>query len=114
MRELMQFALETFGTVDILINNAGGGVIRPFLEHTPETLRETVDRNLWTTLWCCYAALPHMQRAGYGRIQETGHHKVSLGYNHPLSKRTNLYADVYREQLITSRNGMALGINHSF
>ena len=53
-------------------------------------------------------------RAGYGRIQETGHHKVSLGYNHPLSKRTNLYADVYREQLITSRNGMALGINHSF
>jgi predicted porin len=61
-----------------------------------------------------YAVGADTVRAGYGRIQETGHHKVSLGYNHPLSKRTNIYADVYREQLITGRNGMALGINHSF
>ena len=79
VRELVQFALETFGTVDILINNAGGGVIRPFLEHTPETLRETVDRNLWTTLWCCYAALPHMQRVGYGRIINIGADSVRNG-----------------------------------
>ncbi len=39
------------GRIDILVNNAGGGVIRPFLEHTAETLRQTIDRNLWTVLW---------------------------------------------------------------
>ena len=32
------------GRVSILVNNAGGGIIRPFLEHTGETLRETIDR----------------------------------------------------------------------
>ncbi|MBU0538721.1 MAG: SDR family NAD(P)-dependent oxidoreductase, partial [Gammaproteobacteria bacterium] len=45
---LLDFALTTYQRVDILVNNAGGGIIRPFLEHTPETLMQTVDRNLWT------------------------------------------------------------------
>ena len=35
-----------FGPANILINNAGGGVIRPFLDHTPETLHATIDRSL--------------------------------------------------------------------
>jgi predicted porin len=61
-----------------------------------------------------YAVGADTVRVGYGRIQESGNHKVSLGYNHPLSKRTNLYADVYRERLVASRNGVALGLNHSF
>ncbi|HBC53282.1 MAG TPA: 2,3-dihydroxy-2,3-dihydro-p-cumate dehydrogenase, partial [Alphaproteobacteria bacterium] len=50
----------------ILVNNAGGGVIKPFLEQTPETLRITLDRNLWTTLWCTRAAIPEMQKRKYG------------------------------------------------
>ncbi len=61
-----------------------------------------------------YAVGADTVRVGYGRIQESGNHKLSLGYNHPLSKRTNLYADVYRERIVTDRNGVALGINHSF
>ncbi|VXB12845.1 SDR family oxidoreductase [Massilia sp. 9I] len=68
-----------FGAAGILINNAGGGVIRPFLEHTPETLRATLDRNLWTTLWCCRAFLPDMLHAGYGRIINIGADSVRNG-----------------------------------
>src|ERR1700739_4748780 len=48
--DLMATAVETLGHVDVLVNNAGGGVIRPTLEHTEETLRATVDTNLWTPL----------------------------------------------------------------
>jgi 2,3-dihydroxy-2,3-dihydro-p-cumate dehydrogenase len=67
------------GRVDILINNAGGGVIRPFLEHTPETLRQTIDRNLWTVLWCCRAVLPAMLAQGSGRIVNIGADSVRNG-----------------------------------
>ncbi|WP_404476988.1 SDR family NAD(P)-dependent oxidoreductase [Novosphingobium sp. BL-52-GroH] len=78
-RSLVDTALERFGRIDVLVNNAGGGIIAPFLDHTPETLRETVDRNLWSALWMCWLALPHMKRAGYGRIVNIGADSVRNG-----------------------------------
>lgn len=72
-------ATEHFGTVDILVNNAGGGILRPFLEHTPDTLRATIDRNLWTCIWCCWLALPIMKVRGYGRIVNLGADSVRNG-----------------------------------
>ncbi len=76
---LVAAAVARFGTVDLLVNNAGGGVIRPFLSHTPETLRLTIDRNLWTAIWCCRAALPHMVARKYGRIVNIGADSVRSG-----------------------------------
>ena len=67
------------GGASVLVNNAGGGVILPFLSHTPETLRATIDRNLWTTLWCTRAFLPAMLRARYGRIVNLGADSVRNG-----------------------------------
>lgn len=78
-RALVDAALDKHGRIDILVNNAGGGIIAPFLSHTPETLRETVDRNLWSALWMCWLALPHMKRAGYGRIVNIGADSVRNG-----------------------------------
>lgn len=68
-----------FGPAQVLVNNAGGGVILPFLEHTPQTLRTTVDRNLWTVLWCTRAFLPDMVDARYGRIVHLGADSVRNG-----------------------------------
>jgi 2,3-dihydroxy-2,3-dihydro-p-cumate dehydrogenase len=68
-----------FGRLDILANNAGGGILRPFLDHTPETLRATVDRNLWTCIWCCWYALPVMKAQRYGRIVNLGADSVRNG-----------------------------------
>jgi 2,3-dihydroxy-2,3-dihydro-p-cumate dehydrogenase len=76
---LIRRAVEAHGRVDILVNNAGGGIIKPFLEHTPETLKTTIDRNLWTAVWCCWHALPHMRRNGYGRIVNIGADSVRNG-----------------------------------
>jgi len=72
-------AMTHYGALDILVNNAGGGILRPFLEHTPETLRTTIDRNLWTAIWCCWHALPLMKARGYGRIVNLGADSVRNG-----------------------------------
>ena len=76
---LRDVALTRFGRIDILVNNAGGGVILPFLEHTPETLKKTLDRNIWTCLWCCRAVLPVMVAQDYGRIVSIGADSVRNG-----------------------------------
>lgn len=77
--QLLALTRAQLGGATILVNNAGGGVIRPFLEHTADTLRATLDRNLWTTLWCCRAFLPDMLQAGYGRIVNMGADSVRNG-----------------------------------
>jgi 2,3-dihydroxy-2,3-dihydro-p-cumate dehydrogenase len=77
--ELLATAVEAFGRVDILVNNAGGGVIRPTLEHTEESLRATIDNNLWTTIRASLAVLPHMVERGHGRIVNIGAESVRNG-----------------------------------
>ena len=77
--DLLARTRHAFGAATVLVNNAGGGVILPFLSHTPETLRATVDRNLWTVLWCTRAFLPGMLKAGYGRIVNLGADSVRNG-----------------------------------
>jgi 2,3-dihydroxy-2,3-dihydro-p-cumate dehydrogenase len=76
---LLAHTTKTCGEASVLVNNAGGGVILPFLSHTPETLRTTIDRNLWTTLWCTRAFLPAMLRQRYGRIVNLGADSVRNG-----------------------------------
>jgi 2,3-dihydroxy-2,3-dihydro-p-cumate dehydrogenase len=76
---LIETCKQAYGRVDILVNNAGGGVVRPTLTHTEETLRATIDRNLWTTIYCSLAVLPVMQSQQYGRIVNMGAESVRNG-----------------------------------
>lgn len=77
--EMLAAGIAAFGGVDALVNNAGGGVIRPTLEHTEETLRATIDNNLWTTLRATLAVLPHLVERGGGRIVNIGAESVRNG-----------------------------------
>ncbi len=72
-------AIAQFGQVDILINNAGGGIIDLTSNHTPITIRQTIDRNLMTMLWTTTAALPAMVKNDYGRIVNIGADSVRNG-----------------------------------
>lgn len=79
VQALLEATRSRFGFTSILINNAGGGVIKPFLDHTPETLRATIDRNLWTAIWGCWLFLPDMVEMKYGRIINIGADSVRNG-----------------------------------
>lgn len=77
--------LDRFARLDVLVNNAGGGVIMPTLEHTEDTMRATIDRNLWTTIWCTVGVIPPMLERGYGRTVNVGAESVRNGlYDHAI------------------------------
>ena len=78
-RALVEATLARFGRIDVLVNNAGGGILRPFLDHTPDTLRETIDRNLWTAIWMSWLVLAVMKAAQRGRIINIGADSVRNG-----------------------------------
>jgi 2,3-dihydroxy-2,3-dihydro-p-cumate dehydrogenase len=76
---LVEAALEAFGRLDILVANAGGGVVRRTREHTEETLQATIDRNLWTAIRSALAVIPHLQAQQYGRVVFMGADSVRNG-----------------------------------
>lgn len=65
---IVQTALDAFGSIDILINNAGICRVVSFEEMTPQDFRQTIEINLMGTIQTCRAAWPHMKAKGYGRI----------------------------------------------
>lgn len=65
----MRHAAETFGGIDILINNVGGAIrMRPFAEFEPAQIDAEIRRSLMPTLYCCRAVLPHLAARGGGTI----------------------------------------------
>jgi 3-oxoacyl-[acyl-carrier protein] reductase len=57
------------GKLEILVNNAGitGGNAKTW-EIDPADWRRVMDVNLHGPFYCCRAVVPHLLRAGYGRI----------------------------------------------
>ncbi len=70
-RAVIRTALDAWGRVDILINNAGIGVVSGFDEIEPAHLERVIGVHLMGSIWMCRAVWPHMQEAGYGRIVNT-------------------------------------------
>lgn len=60
--------LARFGTVDILINNAGINIRKPVHEFTLEEWRRVSDTNVTSVFLTCRAFVPAMKGKGYGRI----------------------------------------------
>jgi NAD(P)-dependent dehydrogenase (short-subunit alcohol dehydrogenase family) len=65
---LVTQVIARFGSLAILVNNAGIRYVKPFLEYTEEEWRKTLDVNLTGLFLCCQAAVPHMLRNGKGKI----------------------------------------------
>jgi NAD(P)-dependent dehydrogenase (short-subunit alcohol dehydrogenase family) len=68
VRQLERDVIARFGTLHILINNAGINVRKPITEFTLEEWRKVVDTNLTAAFLLCRAFIPHMKGHGYGRI----------------------------------------------
>jgi NAD(P)-dependent dehydrogenase (short-subunit alcohol dehydrogenase family) len=67
--QLIERAIERFGTVDTLVNNAGMGLAARFEEQSIEEFRRVMDVNFWGAVYACKAAVPRMRaQAGGGLI----------------------------------------------
>jgi len=65
---LVERALAEFGKIDVLMNNAGGGEMKPFVEMSEDEWLRIIDLNVNSTFRLCRAVGPHMIERRYGRV----------------------------------------------
>ena len=68
---IVQAALDAFGRIDVVVNNAGIADPDLFEDLSLERFRTMVDVHYLGTVNVTFAAWPHMLEAGYGRIVNT-------------------------------------------
>ena len=69
---LVKQALDAFGRIDTLVNNAAALIRMRLVDFDEELMQKAVDGNMWTALRSCKAVLPTMLKARYGRIVNIG------------------------------------------
>ena len=72
-------ALEAFGRVDIVVNNAGILRDKAFHNLTPDLLDPVLDVHLKGSFWVTRPAWAHMREQGYGRVVCTSSSSGILG-----------------------------------
>ena len=69
VEKAVERTLKQFGKIDVLVNNAGiAGPIAPVVDYPIGEWQRVLDIDLNGPFLCCRAVVPHMTRAGYGRI----------------------------------------------
>src|SRR5262245_27833177 len=68
---LMQAAVDRFGRLDVVFNNAGIGAYGKTPDMDPEVWHRVIAVDLHSVFYGCRAAIPHLRRAGGGAIVNT-------------------------------------------
>ena len=71
-REFTRLATESFGRLDVLVNNAGVSVVKPIHEHTPEEWERVMSVNVKSAYWAARHVIPVMMKQRAGVILNTG------------------------------------------
>ncbi|MEU8382500.1 SDR family oxidoreductase [Streptosporangium sp. NPDC048865] len=66
MEEFARLVRDRYGVPDIVVNNAGIAVAGPFLDHTVDDWRRTLDVNLWGVVHGCRLFAAQMAERGQG------------------------------------------------
>ena len=69
---LMDFAGETLGGLDILVNNVGTNIRRKSLDYTPDEYEKVFHTNVAATWEMCRLSHPHLSRSGDSAIVTIG------------------------------------------
>jgi hypothetical protein len=69
---IVERALAAYGQIDTLVNNTAALIRLRLTDFTEELMQKAVRWNVWNTLRCCKAVLPHMLERRYGRIVNIG------------------------------------------
>jgi NAD(P)-dependent dehydrogenase (short-subunit alcohol dehydrogenase family) len=68
VRHLVARTIQTYGRVDILINNAGLGAAGPIADYPADAYRKLMELNLFGPFYGMQAVVPHMRAHGGGLI----------------------------------------------
>ncbi len=66
--QLVEQTIEQFGRVDVLVNNAGIGRLKPFFKEPAEYINQIIDVNLRGAILMTHAVLPGMLERRHGAI----------------------------------------------
>jgi peroxisomal 2,4-dienoyl-CoA reductase len=92
---LVQRAYETFGRIDVLVNNAAGSFLAAVRKITPHGWQTLIDTTLNGTFYCCRAVGLQMIEQGGGKIinmTATLHFKGSPGLAAPTAAKAGVEA----------------------
>lgn len=64
----VQAAVDAFGSLDVVVNNAGYGDIAPFEQLSPQRFKAVIDTNFYGVVYMTRAALPIMRKQRSGCI----------------------------------------------
>ncbi|MGO9593507.1 MAG: SDR family oxidoreductase [Steroidobacteraceae bacterium] len=82
VQRLVDIAVQTYGRIDVIINNAGLMPQSPLDRRKVEDWNRTIDVNIKGVLYGIGAVLPHMQKQRFGHIinvSSVAGHKVRAG-----------------------------------
>ena len=68
---MVKATVDAFGSIDVLVNNAGMQFVSPIEEFPGEKWDMIIALNLSAAFYAMKAAIPHMKAAGWGRIIST-------------------------------------------
>ncbi|MBX0313443.1 SDR family NAD(P)-dependent oxidoreductase [Planococcus glaciei] len=80
VRRLIDTAAEEFGTIDVLVNNAGVNIAKPAMEVTEEDWDTVLDLNLKSAFFASQAAAKYMLAQNSGRIINIASQMAFVGF----------------------------------
>ena len=92
--EMIALGEKTFGSVDVLVNNAGIQFVSPIEEFPPEKWEAIIGINLSSAFYGIRAAVPGMKKRGWGRIINT-------------ASAHSLVASPFKSAYVSAKHGIA-------
>lgn len=92
VNQAVDFAVEQYGTIDVLLNNAGVIQVGPMSSMTKKDYEDALNTHLWGVIYLTNAVLPHMRKNKGGRIVNIASVGANVSVPHLLPYCVSKYA----------------------